>query len=709
MGFLNPILLALGVALAIPVLLHLFQRHQGPRMVFPALRYLRRAEKESARRVRLRQILLLALRVAAVVLVALAAARPFLRAGGAAHEPTAAAIVLDNSLSTGLVANDRRVLDQLEQRALEIVAQASPDDRFWLLRAGTPWEPALPGDATTTARRIRESEVSADAADLGAALVRARSLVATGAERRAPEIDLVSDLQATSFPAPLQGGRGAPPIAAWVPDDRTPPNAGVADVSVGGGLAPRAGERSTVAVRITGTRADSVGVRLTLDGRTSAAAHAAVGATALLPFPAHAAGVATGWVELDPDAFRGDDRRYFVASVEPPPLVALSAPAPFADAALGVLADAGRIRRGAPATADVVVAPGGAGVTGAAPGKLVVIVAPESPLELPAANQRLGLTGVPWRFGPLQAAGEARFDVRDTTDDLSRALALARVRQTYPLVRQGTGAAGDTVLLRLTDGAPWAVRGSLPSGGRYVVVATPFTSTASTLPTSAAMVPLLDHLTGSWATTAATRNEAAPGEIVRVAATADQVVRPDGVRDHVADGEYRAPGIAGIYRVLAGNREVGAFAVNAPPAESDLRRLSGRRLGALLPGWDLETSDSPREWSRDIFRHRLGHEVWRPVLLLLVLLLLVEGLVAAAGGGRAREHVGGRAGAPPGSWVGWRARLAGAWARAGAPPTHSPAPAGSSPPGGPAAAGAGSSTGPGPHPPTRAGSTHPGP
>ncbi|HEX9108326.1 MAG TPA: BatA domain-containing protein, partial [Longimicrobiales bacterium] len=358
MGFLSPLLLVIAAALAVPVLLHLFQRHQGPRMVFPALRYLRRAEKESARRIKLRQLLLLALRVAAVLLVAMAAARPFVRAGGIGHEPTAAVIVLDNSLSTGLVVGDRRVLDDLKQRALELVAQAAPDDRFWVIRAGSPADPAVPGDASAAAERIRSTELSAGAADMDAAILRARSLLAGGAEKRAPEIDLVSDLQASGFPRPLPAGGSAPPLVAWVPDADVPPNAGIGDVEVGGGLAPRAGERSTVDARIVGSRKDSVGVRLTLDGRTTAAGHAAVGATVILPFPPRVAGLATGWVDLDADALRGDDRRYFAVAVQPPPLVALTAPEPFADAALGVLTDAGRIRRGDAGSADVVLAPG---------------------------------------------------------------------------------------------------------------------------------------------------------------------------------------------------------------------------------------------------------------------------------------------------------------------------------------------------------------
>src|SRR5688572_28244205 len=114
MGVLNPILLVLAGAAAVPLLLHLFQRHHGPRVIFPALRYLRRAEIESARKIKLRQILLMLLRVAAVLLIALAAARPFVRAAGVSHAPTAVVIILDNSLSSATVEGEQRVLDVLK-------------------------------------------------------------------------------------------------------------------------------------------------------------------------------------------------------------------------------------------------------------------------------------------------------------------------------------------------------------------------------------------------------------------------------------------------------------------------------------------------------------------------------------------------------------------------------------------------------------------
>ena len=71
MGFLHPLWLLLAAAVAMPLILHLLQRHQGPRVVFPAVRYLQRAEREHARRIKLRQLLLLLLRLLWLILLLL--------------------------------------------------------------------------------------------------------------------------------------------------------------------------------------------------------------------------------------------------------------------------------------------------------------------------------------------------------------------------------------------------------------------------------------------------------------------------------------------------------------------------------------------------------------------------------------------------------------------------------------------------------------
>src|SRR5690606_33724629 len=110
----------------------------------------------------------------------------------------------------------------LKARALETLAQARAEDRFWVIRAGSPWEPATMLDAAAAAAIVRETEVSAGRADLSAALTRARALLAAGAGERAAEIHLLSDMQANSFdqdapPAP-HGSRN-PPLIVWGPGD----------------------------------------------------------------------------------------------------------------------------------------------------------------------------------------------------------------------------------------------------------------------------------------------------------------------------------------------------------------------------------------------------------------------------------------------------------------------------------------------------------
>ena len=99
MGFLAPLFLALGLGAAVPLLIHLLRRRTGVRIDFPAVRYLARAEQEHSRRLKLRNLLLMMLRVLAVACIALAAAQPVSgtlgRLVGATHAPTAVGIVLD--------------------------------------------------------------------------------------------------------------------------------------------------------------------------------------------------------------------------------------------------------------------------------------------------------------------------------------------------------------------------------------------------------------------------------------------------------------------------------------------------------------------------------------------------------------------------------------------------------------------------------------
>lgn len=637
MTFLAPALLALGLAVAVPLALHLLQRHQGPRFVFPAIRYLRRAEREHASRLRLRQILLLALRVLAILLIAAAAARPFLPVGGGDHPPTSVVIVLDNSMATGGVVEDRRVLDHLKDAALETLARAGPDDRLWLIRAGEPWEPAVTGELGVVEAAVRRTDPAAAEADLPAQLARARSILASEPDDRPREIHLLSDLRARSFAGsgPGSSGEGQAPVLVLDPPARLTDNRAVTSVEVGGGLPPRAGERTTVTVRLDrfGTVVeappDSTDIRLVVEGTVLAVVRAPVGATAALSLPAREPGIVTGRVEIDSDALAADDRRYFQMTIRPPPAVWLAEPLMFLDEAIAVLAEAGRVRRATTAPGDVVVAPGGRGVDAVLRGSGVVVLPPATPLELAGTNQRLGAGGVPWRLGP-PGPGEARLDPDDT--GLGEVLAGVQLHQVYSL--EPVGDPAHTVLLRLRTGEAWAVAGTTETG-RYLILGTPLTPDGGTIPTSAAMLPLLDRAINAWVGGASDAVEHRPGDVVTLA-VGDSIVRPDGASDPVRSGSVYRLTEAGVYLVFEADSLVAAFAVNPSPTASDVRALSHRDAVERLAGADAQRV-SARAWGGAVFQRRLGQDLALPLLVAALLVLLVESAIAGAGRATVRQ------------------------------------------------------------------------
>jgi hypothetical protein len=76
MAFVNLSLLIGGALVAIPVVLHLIMRQKPKQLVFPAVRFIQQRRIANQRRLQLRHWILLALRCAAIGLVALALARP---------------------------------------------------------------------------------------------------------------------------------------------------------------------------------------------------------------------------------------------------------------------------------------------------------------------------------------------------------------------------------------------------------------------------------------------------------------------------------------------------------------------------------------------------------------------------------------------------------------------------------------------------------
>ena len=132
MTFLQPMLLFGAIATAVPILIHLIYRRRALVHLFPAVRFLLLADKRTARKFRLHQWLLLALRVLAIFLLALALARPFLAGDEAqalaALPPQANVVLIDNSLSMQYREQDTRRLPRAKALASRVLQSLRAQD-----------------------------------------------------------------------------------------------------------------------------------------------------------------------------------------------------------------------------------------------------------------------------------------------------------------------------------------------------------------------------------------------------------------------------------------------------------------------------------------------------------------------------------------------------------------------------------------------------
>ncbi len=479
MTFLHPLALVGLAAAAIPALLHLLERRVPPEAEFPPLRYLSEAERQNARRLKLRHLLLLLLRTALIALIVLAAARPLFptqASGGSLHEPTALAVILDNSPSSGLVVDGRPVLERLKAMARGSLALATASDRLWLVLADGV---ARAGTREALLATVDSVGVSARRLDLTAAVGAATRLV-DAEPLRAREVHVVSDLQRTA----LGSGRAAVPrgvrVLALAPPSQGAANRGVGTVRVTDGAA---------AVGIVGTpgagrEGGAAPVTLRIRGREVGRALATPGSTVSITLPLLGPGWWVGEVVLDADELRADDRRLLVWRVAPPARVAAPPSAgggPFVAAALAVLEEGKRVRGGGEGGIDVAI-----GDRPQAGTRVSVVVPPAEPALIGQVNRALAARGGRWRFAeagtPGAIAGLA-------VPGISGVQVTRRYRIEALTGDAGRGPGNDSTVLATLNGEPWLVR-----DGSVLLLGSRLDTAWTALPATPAFVPFVDAL-----------------------------------------------------------------------------------------------------------------------------------------------------------------------------------------------------------------------
>ncbi|HYC52687.1 MAG TPA: BatA and WFA domain-containing protein [Gemmatimonadaceae bacterium] len=601
MGFLAPWFLLLGGAALVPLLIHLLRRRIGLQVEFPAARYLARAERDHSRTMRMRNLLLMLLRVLAVLLIAAAAARPTASIAGAGHAPTALAIVLDNSLSTSVVESGTSLLDQFKQGARDVLQAATADDRLWLITA----DGALRGGtAAALLDEIDRVRPYPGAGSLREAVARGVAAVeASGLPAR--QVAVITDGQRSTWTEPVQV-RGGTRVLVHAPMQTPPVNRSV----IAADPRPvRWTPRGALTARVQSP--DSTTYRMALGARTLSRGTVAAGEEATVRAAPAERGWVSGSIEIEPDELVLDNARHFALWIGAPPAVrVLPGAGAFVTNAVEVLRTSERVTAGS----GVVVA-----AADEATSRPALLLPPLDAVRIGAANRNLERLGIPWRFGAPR-----RESVIARGDHMQGVAVTAR----YPLLARGVP---DADTLAVIGSEPWIV-----SGPGYVIVGSALDPSATSLPVSAAFLPWLgEMLAARLHAEPGTVRAAVPGERVPRPTGVDAIEGTDGRRIPVSGSTIEAPSAAGTYFLIQGARRVGALVVNPEPAESRLDRWSASDLREHVATSGVRVVDDRAEWSRLAFTGAARRSLLAPLLILILLLLAAE-MAAATIGGRVR-------------------------------------------------------------------------
>jgi len=165
MTFLNPAILFGLLAASIPVVLHFLNLRKLRKIEFSTLAFLKELQKTKIRRIKLKQWLLLLLRVLIITFLVFAFARPAFKGrviGSASSARTTAVFIIDNSFSMSVIGSGGSNFNKIKQAAIELLNNFQPGDEISILplsfRKETGYNPK--SDLSIINREISDLNIS---------------------------------------------------------------------------------------------------------------------------------------------------------------------------------------------------------------------------------------------------------------------------------------------------------------------------------------------------------------------------------------------------------------------------------------------------------------------------------------------------------------------------------------------------------------------
>lgn len=204
MIFLNPTVLFGLLAASIPILIHLLNLRKLKKIEFSTLAFLKELQKTKIRRIRLKQWILLALRILLILLLVSAFARPTIESvtlgGASSAAKTSSVIILDNSFSMSKITNKGSYFNIAKAAAKKLIDNLNSGDNISVLAAADGKHDLIdyanPEHLKSLVDNIEISDRTFSADEV---LARAVNILNESKDFN-KEIYLLSDFQLSSFP-----------------------------------------------------------------------------------------------------------------------------------------------------------------------------------------------------------------------------------------------------------------------------------------------------------------------------------------------------------------------------------------------------------------------------------------------------------------------------------------------------------------------------
>ncbi len=686
MTFLNSAILAALTLGLLPILIHLLNRQRYKKVDFPTLRFLHELQRQKMRQVRIRQIILLALRTLAVLFLVLALARPVMKSTAGilpgVGARTTAVLILDRSASMRTETPAGTRFREVQTRAQEILSSLADGDEAQIIWADGDNE-RFPETPTTQIRLVRETLVDAVPTQRGGSLVKAlqqaREIVGQSKNLH-KEVYVLSDFSASAWPDEM-------PQTALLPSDvrlfllpiygSSARNIGITEATVVSRIiTPNRPVTVNVGVHNSGdTQAADRIISVYAGGRRVAQTRVtlAAGETRELQirFAPDSAGDQVGYVRVEEaDDFAADDQRFFVLRVPSRLNVAVAggegaartltalALNPGADpnfflnvreltaaqlegedwSALDaiVIVDAAQFNSGFGARLRSFVEGG--------KGALVIPGPQAAAADYTGWLTTLGLPvpGEAWQ----STGGAARWNNLDLKHPLFEGLFEDKPASISPeisrLVRTAAGGTA-TEVISTSMGAPFLLEAKVGRGRALLMTSSPDPAW-STLYRTGIFPPLMvssaAYLAGvgtsgaDYQVTVGTPAQlgfpGTPGD-QPFELRGDQIIAP-AVQSAAAGYRLVLSGIntAGAYELWQGSRRVAAVAVNIPPKETLIQAAPEDSYKDIVGGQVMFLDDRANVQSA-INEGRFGRELWKLCLFVALAMLLAEMLLGRVG------------------------------------------------------------------------------